>query len=226
MTLHGILFDKDGTLTDFHKTWMPAYGAAAALIEVWCDGRVAADELLRVGGFDSSTGRCSAASALACGSGREIAELWGFHTRIDSGRVLAGIEDKFAEHAASNPVPAGDLVALFSRLKRRGLTLGVATMDSEALAHQTLERLDIAQFFSFVCGYDSGFGEKPGAGMVHGYCAAVDLEPSQIAVVGDTPHDLNMARAAGTQLAIGVLTGASEHVVLASLSRPCVGGHR
>ena len=218
MTLRAVLFDKDGTLTDFHKTWVPAYQAAAALIEEWSRGTASASELLRVGGFDVTTGRCSASSPLACGSGREIAELWCSHSGLNFQRVLVGIEAKFGEHAATEPVPSADLDDLFRRLQRRGLTLGVATMDSEQLAHQTLARLDVAHYFSFVCGYDSGFGEKPDAGMVHEFCNAVDMKPDEIAVVGDTPHDLNMARAANVQLAIGVLTGASDAALLSSLA--------
>ena len=51
--------------------------------------------------------------------------------------------------------------------------------------------------------------------MVHAFSAAVAVPPAAIAVVGDTPHDLEMAHAAGAGLAIGVLTGASPRESLA-----------
>jgi phosphoglycolate phosphatase len=51
--------------------------------------------------------------------------------------------------------------------------------------------------------------------MVHAFCRAVDLPEKEIAVVGDTPHDMHMARAAGAGLAIGVLTGVSPREILA-----------
>ncbi len=66
----------------------------------------------------------------------------------------------------------------------------------------------------FVCGYDSGFGHKPGPGMVQEFCRATELKAEQVAVVGDSPHDLDMARAAGAGLAVGVLTGVSPRELL------------
>jgi phosphoglycolate phosphatase len=50
--------------------------------------------------------------------------------------------------------------------------------------------------------------------MVQAFCRSVGLAAREIAVVGDSPHDLDMARAAGAGKAIGVLTGVSAHDVL------------
>ena len=68
--------------------------------------------------------------------------------------------------------------------------------------------------FDFIAGYDSGFGAKPDAAPVLAFAAAAGVAPAEIAVVGDSPHDLVAARAAGA-LAIGVLTGPNEAAVLA-----------
>ena len=46
------------------------------------------------------------------------------------------------------------------------------------------------------------------------FCRTTGLKASEIAVVGDSPHDLDMARAAGAGRAIGVLTGVSLREVL------------
>jgi phosphoglycolate phosphatase len=209
MSIKGIVFDKDGTLTDFHRTWIPAYRHAASHIAEQVGREALSTELLVIGGFDEATGRCQPSSPLACGSTAEIARLWSTHSGCDYPGVLERLEATFERHAASRPVPAADLVGLFTRLRERGLLLGVATMDSEALAHATLARLEVARFVSFVCGYDSGYGVKPAPGMVLAFCRALGLAPSEVAVVGDTPHDIGMGRAARAGLVIGVLTGAS-----------------
>jgi len=99
-------------------------------------------------------------------------------------------------------------------------------MDSHAAAEATMEAFGLSPHLDFVAGWDAGHGIKPGPGMVHAFCAAVAVPPAAIAVVGDTPHDLEMAHAAGAGLAIGVLTGASPreslapraHYVLASIA--------
>ena len=43
--------------------------------------------------------------------------------------------------------------------------------------------------------------------MVVHLCATLDVPPARTAVVGDSPADLRMARAAGAGLVVGVLTG-------------------
>ena len=44
------------------------------------------------------------------------------------------------------------------------------------------------------------------------------VKPSQIVVIGDNPHDLEMARSAGAGAALGVLTGNSGREDLAPLA--------
>ena len=91
-------------------------------------------------------------------------------------------------------------------------------MDSEASAKFTLERLQIAQYFEFVCGYDSGNGHKPDAGMLKAFCNHLNLVPAQVAMVGDTTHDLHMGRAGKAGLVVGVLTGAGDARSFAGLA--------
>lgn len=217
--IKGVLFDKDGTLIDFHATWIPAYEQAATRIcaNTHLQGR--SQELLIAGGYDPATGRCAAESPLACGSTQEIASVWGATLGLtDAGAIVAELEHTFAEFAASRAVPVTDLSALFERLIDRQIVLGLATMDSEALAGITLSQLRVLHYMSFVCGYDSGHGEKPDPGMVEAFCEYTGLAPESVALVGDTPHDLNMGRAAGVGLVVGVLTGASSPESLTCLA--------
>ncbi|MCP5151577.1 MAG: HAD family hydrolase [Ectothiorhodospiraceae bacterium] len=219
MRIRGILFDKDGTLVDFDRTWGPAYATAAVEIARLAGEVERADRLLEVGGRDRATGRYPARSVLACGTTREIAVLWAGELDIDDvDHVAARLEAVFARTVVDGAAPVADLGELTARLCARGLCLGVATMDSEAIAHATLARFRIADRMSFVCGYDSGHGEKPGPGMVNAFCRHTGLAPSAVAVVGDTPHDLAMGRAAGAGLVVGVLTGTGTRETLEPLA--------
>jgi len=211
--IRGILFDKDGTLLDFAATWPAAYRAAA---EALADGTPGlASRLLRRAGYDGE-GALDPASALACGTNAEIAALWAAEPalagRADVAVIMAHV---FRAHAAAAPPVVADLAAFFARLRRRGLALGVATNDDAATAEAWLGRTGALAELDFVCGADSGHGAKPGPGMVTAFCAAVGLAPREVAVVGDSAHDLAMARAAGTGLAIAVLTGVAGHARLA-----------
>ena len=48
--------------------------------------------------------------------------------------------------------------------------------------------------------------------------SAASVAPAEVVVVGDSRHDLAMARAAGTGAAVGVLSGTSGHDDLATLA--------
>jgi phosphoglycolate phosphatase len=213
--VRGLLFDKDGTLFDFNATWMPLYLETAN--EVAGGDKALALRLLVESGYDAASQRLDPRSPLAAGTNAQIAEIW---AQIAGGewsvaRLTRRFDANFAKSMAMRPTPVTDLASLFGRLKAKGLKIGVATMDSHAAARAAIETFELVGLVDFACGYDSGHGHKPGPGMVEAFCRAVELAAKDVAVVGDTPHDMHMARAAGAGLAIGVLTGVSPREVLA-----------
>src|SRR5690606_3968598 len=115
-------------------------------------------------------------------------------------RVTATFEAMSGETA----VPVTGLTQTVAALKARGLVLGVATNDSEDSAYGSLEPFGVLEHFSYVVGFDSGHGGKPGPGMVAGFCVETGLAPGSVAVVGDSLHDLEMGRRAGAGLLVGV----------------------
>ncbi len=223
--IRGVLFDKDGTLLDFDATWLPAYRAAAAALAANCGCPQRAVRMLAETGYDESRGRCAPGSPLACATNREIVERW---CEVVTGPVPDGSREHSLKvmHAAAvaAAAPLTDLGALCDRLAGGGLALGVATMDSIGPATAMLDALGVLGRLDFLCGGDSGYGEKPGPGMVHAFCAASGLDPAAVAVVGDTTHDLGMGRAAGAGLVVGVLSGAGTVDTLAPLADHVVSG--
>ena len=207
-SLQGILFDKDGTLTDYHATWTPLNRSAAERAAHGDAGMAA--RLLEMGGQDPVTGRVRGGSLLAAADTREIAEAWIAAGAGGDADALERDLDAIFEAGAHAAVPVTDIDALFQRLRGRGLRVGVATSDSHAAAHATLAGIGVNATEVFVAGYDSGHGRKPSPGMVEGFCSAYGLTPSRVAVVGDNLHDIRMGRSAGCALCVGVLTGASS----------------
>ena len=208
MAIKGILFDKDGTLLDYAATWMPLNHHAARL--AGGGDEALAEHLLAVGGYDPESGRVRSGSLLAAGTNAAIAACWA--AEIPGGNpaeLTALLERVFMEGGRRSATPVTALRPLLVRLKARGLALGVATSDSLGGARASLAGFDILELLDFLAGYDSGFAPKPEPGMVDGFRAATGLAAAEVAVVGDNPHDLEMGRAAGAGLLVGVLTGTS-----------------
>ncbi len=216
MAIRGILFDKDGTLVDYRRTWVPINREVASYA-AGGDAIVAA-ELLRRNGHDPVTNRITAGSVLAAGSVAEIAEAFAeqLGDRAPPG-LEAGIARIFRERGADAVLIDG-VTASLAELRRRGFRLGVASNDSHAGLCASLGAGGLLALCDFVAGSDSGFGAKPDPRMALGFCRAVALAPNEIAVVGDAVHDLAMARAAGAALAVGVLSGTSAREDLAALA--------
>ncbi len=217
MAIRGILFDKDGTLLDFNATWVPINRTVARMV---ANGDEAlAGRLLEEGGQDDTAGIVKPGSLLAAANTREIAAAWAKLTP-DHGHpdLVDAMDEIFQREGAMTAVPVDGLADTIRNLKARGLKLGIATSDSEAGARATLEPFDILQHFDFVAGYDSGYGHKPTPGMVHGFCETCDLTPEDVLVVGDNSHDLEMGRAAGAGIVVGVLSGTSGRADLEPLA--------
>lgn len=211
--IKGLLFDKDGTLIDFNLSWLPPMKAAAKLVENRAGIPDLASQLLLEGGYIPGQNSWAKDSIIAYESSEAMLESWARHTSrelIDS--VTPEIQ-KIVLDALQEAVPViHDIKPLFSRMAQH-FTLGVASMDDEINVKRTLSGLDLHDDIAFYCGADSGFGHKPGAGMVQAFCAFTKFEPASVAVIGDSTHDLKMAKAAGA-IAIGVLSGTSSEQTL------------
>jgi phosphoglycolate phosphatase len=203
-----VLFDKDGTLIDFHETWGPAVHAMIHSLAGGDPALVRAQaEALH---FSIETKRFLAASPLVAGStadyGRRWAEALG---RTDLDILKREIDALSAVESLKALTPIGKPSAVFAALRAMGLRLGVATNDSERSARRQIEALGIGQFVDFVAGYDSGHGGKPDPGMALAFARFLKADPSQIVMVGDSLHDLDCARAAGA-IAVAVLSGPAD----------------
>ncbi len=217
MTIRGILFDKDGTLLDFEATWAPLYRRLA--LEIAGDDVEKARELLVAGGLDPVSGRIAGGSVLGAGSTFDLVERWFPELRDQAfGEMVARIDEAFHAHGAASSVPVPELIETLDLLARQGYALGVATNDGTSAARSALVAVGADRHVAHVYGYDSVANPKPAPDIVHAFAAAVELAPAEIAVVGDNRHDLEMARAAGAGLAIGVLTGNSATEDLAPLA--------
>jgi phosphoglycolate phosphatase len=205
VALRAILFDKDGTLIDFDATWGPA---AYEVMRVLAGGDEAAlAELMRVSEYVLEERRFLPTSPLVAGSSAHYGPLWAQALRRPpSADLYREMDELFGRFGLRSLSPIGRPADLAQTLVRRGLRLGIATNDAEASARAQAEALGLTAHLEFIAGYDSGFGGKPHPGMVTAFAAQCAVRPDEVALIGDTLHDLEAARAAGA-VSVCVLTG-------------------
>lgn len=204
--IRGILFDKDGTLVDFDRTWF-AIGDMLALEAAGGD-RLKADRLMAQAGYDFRAKHFVPDSVFAAGTNADVVALWYPDTEPTlRNELVARFNGITAVNGAAKAVAVAGVRDALAALHQGGYRMGVATNDSTAGAQQTILMLGIASMFDAAYGYDAVARPKPAPDTVLAFCDLTGLSPSEIAIIGDNGHDIEMAHNAGCGLAIGVLSG-------------------
>ncbi len=202
--IKALLFDKDGTLFDFQATWgVWAYGFLREVAANDAELK-AAHEVLH---YDPSTKAFLPNSVAIAGTPNEIVEaLLPILSKFNHADLL----DLITKSSMEAPLaPAVSLDPFLRDLRAKGYHLGVATNDLEAAARANLSQVGVDHLFDFIIGFDSGPTPKPEPDMVLAFADHIGLPPAQIAMIGDSTHDLYAGRAAGTAT-VAVLTGTAK----------------
>jgi phosphoglycolate phosphatase len=227
--LHGldlVVFDKDGTLIEFHAMWSGWAVELADRLEA-ATGRPLRASLYASLGYDAATGRAIAGGRLAATPMARLRELT-LARLVDD-----GVEPVAAERAmaiawhAPDPValarPVTDLRALFTTMRGRGMAIAIATTDDREPTERTLAALGVTHLVDATVCADDGIPVKPAGDMVRHLATSLSRSPSRTAVVGDSVADLQMGRAAGAARVYGVLTGVGTVEDLAPLADEVLG---
>ena len=191
-----VIFDKDGTLVDFHTTWDESLGRTIDKLLGQDDH--ARSQVASGLGFDLNNRTILPNAPFVAESGYTLNRI--VAPFVDPELFEATLISE-GEHSARAMDGALEVIL---ELRTRGLKLGVATNDSEGSAIKQLNGLGWHGLFDTVVGYDSGFKAKPNPKMVLGCCSQLGIDPARALMVGDTATDMRAATAAGvTAVAIG-----------------------
>lgn len=207
--IKGIVFDKDGVLVDFDRTWIKMLVDMAV---EWADGdTVEKERLLEVAGYDQKTNSFYAGSVWAAGNTDDLVAVWDVTGDVQEQEKLSQFINQRCLDCEIIPLfPVAQLQKLFRTLTNSGLKLGITTNDVEASAIKTMDDFGLSRYLSLVVGYDSVDNPKPAADPVLAFCQECDLKPNEIIVVGDNVHDMEMGLAGEVGLRIAVLSGNSS----------------
>ncbi|HEX2627120.1 MAG TPA: HAD family hydrolase [Candidatus Limnocylindrales bacterium] len=212
-----LVFDKDGTLIEFHLMWGNWVEELANRLER-ASGLALRERLYPLLGVDRATGLVHAHGLLAATPMSRIRDV----VQADVAEAGATPDDAAAAVEAAwhapDPValahPVTDLPRLLDTLRPRVPTFAVATSDDRDPTERTLAALGIShQFANLVCA-DDGIRTKPSPDPVLHLCRELGIPPDRTAVVGDSPADLLMGRQAGARRSIAVLTGVGDRASL------------
>lgn len=200
--IKGLLFDKDGTLLDFDATW--GQWATRFLSDLAQGDTKLFARLSDAVGFQPESTSFHPHSPVIAGTADVAIDLlhplvphWDWQELMNHANEMASN----AELAPPCPLPD-----LFDRFDAMGLVLGVATNDTESAAHMHMRKLGVEGRFARILGFDSGFGGKPAPEMLWAFSNQCGLAPNEVAMIGDSTHDLHAGRNAG-MICVGVLTG-------------------
>ncbi|MEK6719282.1 MAG: HAD family phosphatase [Chloroflexota bacterium] len=216
-----VIFDKDGTLVDFHGPWGEWAETLADRIDAATDLDVRAP-LFAMLGYDLVTRRTLAHGALAA---TPMARLREMTVDVVAGsRVPLEIAETIVAETwhAPDPVavaqPLANLERLFARLAADGRRIAVATTDDRDPTERTLAALGVSGWVEAIVAADDGVRVKPAPDMVLHLAASLGVRPERCAVIGDAPKDLVMGRAGGVGLVVGVLSGVGTEADLSGLA--------
>ncbi|MEO1239084.1 MAG: HAD family hydrolase [Pseudomonadota bacterium] len=211
--IEALIFDKDGTLTDFTATW--GAGARAIFEALVGDDTERKRALGAAIGFHWDTGTFVPGSVGVTGPETAVLDSLAPLLPELSRDALEVIYFGASREVVQRPVL--DLAPFFSKLAMKGYRLGVVTNDAEAPARAHMEDYGVLAHLDFLAGFDSGHGAKPDPGPLLAFAAQTGVAPGKTLMIGDSHFDLQAARAAGMG-AIGVLTGAATVDELAPLA--------
>jgi phosphoglycolate phosphatase len=216
MPIRAVLLDKDGTLLDVEASWGRA---TVAVIRALTNGEEhQARRLAEIAMVDEATGRFHPESPIIAGSAADFGPSWAaVLERVSGPAFFAEIDALYRALGRASLTPLPGAADAVRRLYARGVPIGLATNDAEANARDHLETLGIAACFGFVAGYDTGHGAKPGPGMVLAFAAHAGCDVAEVALVGDSLHDMIAARSAGA-VAVAVTTGMASADALAPVA--------
>lgn len=230
-----IVFDKDGTLFDFDRSWRPRFMTAVERLLSKIANRGEVRPFLYAAlGFDPCAGLFEESGLFATSTGDAVARA---AAQVLSRRSLPRlswpqcqrlVQDEFVSVLAQpgDAAPVDRLREVIASLCLGGIRIAVVTNDDRASTESALDLAGIGRSVDFIACGDGPFPPKPAPDALLAVAERLQAPLQNTAVVGDTLVDLEMGRAAGAGMCAGVLTGTGSReglapaadVVLASIA--------
>lgn len=213
-----IAFDKDGTLIDSYAFWKALYSNRVLSMNDTLDQKtiltwsvmngvegegefIASDGPLAVGTFNEE--KVVLATAIYMVERRPWDEALSL-----AGNLMVSADQRMQLDDYLKPLPG--VPDKLHELAEHNLPMCILTSDIRERTMDALNHFGLDEIIRVVVTPADVMRGKPAPDMVNKAAEALNLDPVEIAVVGDSPLDLQMANAAGAT-AIGVTSNSDPH---------------
>jgi phosphoglycolate phosphatase len=224
--IHGVLFDKDGTLSHSEPHLIELADARIdEILRVFASRGASSDTQVQLQGLlKRAMGRCDSGlipdGTLAVASRQHnllstatifcLFDLSWPQALVLAEEIFDSVDHLHKQNATEAPLsartPLPHSKELLNELHNAGVICAVISNDTRHGIKQFLQDHGLSDFITGIWSADDT-PCKPDPGAVHGLCKKLHLDPSQCALIGDADSDLLMARRAGIAYALGYVAG-------------------
>ncbi|MCM3482776.1 MAG: HAD family hydrolase [Staphylococcus warneri] len=202
-----ILFDKDGTLIEFDKSWEKI---GIRLVDKLLDTFPVHDKEVAHRQLGILDDKIVPDSVMGSGSQGEMIKSFDDVTGQDTSEWTRNTSQELVDSREPENHWIDGVYDTIVALRQDGYKIGIVTSDTNKGVTQFLEATQSKDLFDLVISTETHAEEKPSPKVLDPLFEAYDVKPEQVVIVGDTANDMKTAINAHLGLSIGVLTGIAK----------------
>ncbi|MFY2827390.1 HAD family hydrolase [Staphylococcus arlettae] len=201
-----ILFDKDGTLIHFDRSWMKI---GLQLVDDFMTQYESAigdvtEAYKRLGIVNNEIQR---GTVMASGSLDEIINAFDNIAGQDVSSWAQQRSQTLVDQRVPENVWVEGVDQTVKALHQKGYKLGIVTSDTKKGVEQFLTDTNMHKYFDVVISTEANAVEKPNPEVLKPLFDNYDVDSSDVMIVGDTANDIKTGKNAQLGLSVAVLTG-------------------